>query len=277
MKDSLPVLGVGLGYRAPHFSELFLHQRDVDFLEITADHFFDAPAEKISQLGLLHKHFTLIPHGLDLSLGSAEGIDEEYLGKFAALVEEVQPPWWSEHLAFTRAAGISIGHLTPLPFTREAVEVVTRNVAVARRSIAVPLILENITYSLRLPGAEMSEGEFLQRVTEETGCGLLLDVTNLFINSRNHGHDPRRWLDEAPLDRVVQLHYVGAHEGPDQWIDSHSEAVGPGIWELIEEVLQRVSVCGAILERDDNIPPLGDLIPELKAARDIGRKHGRWD
>ena len=273
---TLPALGVGLGYRAPHFSELFLQRREVDFLEITVDHFFDAPTEKRTQLDLLAEHFTLIPHGLNLSLGSADGLDAAYLEKFAAIIARVQPPWWSEHLAFTRAGGVEIGHLTPLPFTREAVAAVRRNVETTRRVTAVPLILENITFSVRLPGAEMSEAEFLRRVVEETGCGLLLDVTNLFINSRNHGYDPRRWLDDAPLDRVVQLHFVGAQREGERWIDSHAEAVGPGIWELLDEVLARTATRGAILERDEAIPPLADLVPDLRTARDLGRKHGRW-
>jgi uncharacterized protein len=276
MTASLPALGVGLGYRAPHFTDLFLNQREVDFLEVTADHFFDASAERAEQLQLLRDHFTLIPHGLNLSLGSAEGIDAGYLGQFSELVAEVNPPWWSEHIAFTRAGGIEIGHLTPLPFTREAVDVIVRNVADARQSISVPLILENITYTVTLPGQEMSEAEFLRRIVDATGCGLLLDVTNLFINSANHGHDPRRWLDEAPLDAVIQLHYVGAQREGDHWIDSHARPVGPGIWELLEEVLARAPVRGAILERDDDIPPLSGVLPELRTARNLGRKYKRW-
>src|SRR4030095_4299884 len=159
MIAALPSLGVGLGYRAPHFTDLFLHRREVDFLEITADHFFAAPLDKGEQFKILRDHFTLIPHGLNLSLGSAEGIDESYLGKFATLVAEADPPWWSEHIAFTKAGGVEIGHLTPLPFTREAVDAIVRNVETARKAIPVPLILENITYTVSLPGEEMSEGE----------------------------------------------------------------------------------------------------------------------
>lgn len=276
MNVPLPALGAGLGFRAPHFTDLFLHQGEIDFLEITADHFFDASPEKREELDLLAAHFTLIPHGLNLSLGTAEGMNGRYLEKFAALVARLDPPWWSEHLSFTHAGGIEIGHLTPLPFTQEAVETVRQNVAEARRRIAPPLILENITYSLRPPGAEMTEGEFLHRVTDATDCGMLLDVTNLFINSRNLGHDPRRWLDGAPLDRVVQLHFVGAQRETDRWIDSHAQPVGPEIWDLLEEVLARAPAKGAILERDENIPPLAELLPEVRRVREIGRAHERW-
>lgn len=276
MLSALPSLGVGLGYRALHFSDLFLQRREVDFLEITADHFFDAPPERLEQLALLREHFTLIPHGLNLSVGSADGLSTDYLEKFAELAGNLNPPWWSEHLAFTRAGGVEIGHLTPLPFTREAVAAVAANVKRARQAIPFPLILENITYTISLPGQEMGEGEFLRRVVDATGCGLLLDVTNLFINSANLGFDPRRWLDEAPLDAVVQLHFVGAQRSGERWVDTHSAAVGPDIWSLMDEVLQRCAPRGTILERDDEIPPLEELVPDLREARALGRKHKRW-
>ena len=272
----LPALGAGLGFREPFRGELFLNQSGVDFLEITADHYFDAAPEKERELDLLAQHFTLIPHGLNLSLGTAEGLDEAYLEKFAALVARLNPPWWSEHLAFTRAGGIEIGHLTPLPFTREAVDAVERNIAVARRRIPVPLILENITWSVTLPGAEMTEPEFLRAVLERTGCGLLLDVTNLHTNAVNHGHAPAAVLDALPLERVVQLHFTGGHERDGQLIDSHSQPTPPAVWALMEQVLARAPVKGIILERDENLPPFTELLAEVTRARALGRRCGRW-
>src|SRR5262249_49737029 len=160
------------GCRASFRGELFLSRRSVDFLEITADHFFESSPGTDGHLELLAAHFTLVPHGLNLSLGSADGIDPGYLGRLAALVRWLDPPWWSEHIAFTRAGGIEIGHLSPLPFTREAVDVLCRNIDVVRRRIDTPLILENITYALTLPDAEMDEAEFLADALERTGCGL---------------------------------------------------------------------------------------------------------
>jgi uncharacterized protein (UPF0276 family) len=145
-----------------------------------------------------------------------------------------------------------------------------------RQRIATPLILENISYTLRLPGAEMSEAEFLRRVCDATDCGLLLDVTNLFVNSHNHGFDARRWLEDAPLERVVQLHFVGTEMKDGRRIDSHAKAVDAEIWPLLEEVLARTQTRGAILERDEQIPPLRELLPELRIARELGRRHGRW-
>ncbi len=267
--SALPKLGVGLGYRPQFRADLFRRRSEVDFLEMTADHYFDASREKRQELDLLADHFTLIPHGLNLSLGSAEGIDPPYLDKFAELVERVRPPWWSEHIAFTRAGGVDIGHLAPLPFTREAIDVLCRNIAEARRRIDAPLILENITYTVSLPGAEMSETEFLTQLLERSDCGLLLDVTNLYTNSVNHGFDPLTFLERLPLERVVQLHFVGGEWHDGQLIDSHSTATPDEVWSLLDAVCTKAPVKGIILERDEDIPPFDELSGELARARTL--------
>jgi uncharacterized protein (UPF0276 family) len=269
-------LGVGLGYRQPFRAELFRQRRAVDFLEITLDHYLDASREKEQELQLLAEYFTLIPHGLNLSLGSAEGLDSEYVRKVARLVRRLNPPWWSEHLAFTRAGGREIGHLAPLPYTREAVDVMCQNIAELRRHLDVPLILENISYTVDLPGGEMTEAEFIAEVVERADCGLLLDVMNLHANAVNHWYDPERFLKGIPLERVVQLHFVGGHWSHGVMVDSHSQATPKEVWTLLESVLSRAPVKGMILERDQNIPPFQQLIGELERARVIGRRHGRW-
>ena len=276
MLSSLPTLGVGLSFREPFRSDLFLHRAQVDFLEIIADHYLDASPDKEKELELLAGHFTLIPHGLHLSLGSAEGVDPAYLRKLASLIRRLNPPWWSEHMAFTRAGGVNIGHLAPLPFTREAVEVICRNIAHVRREIETPLILENITYTVTVPGAEMSEAEFLTEVLDRTDYGLLLDVTNLHTNAVNHGYDGSAFLEKLPLERIVQLHFVGGNWREGVLVDSHSQPTPPEVWKLMDEVMSRAPVKGVILERDENLPRFEELLGELEQAREIGRQYGRW-
>ncbi len=274
--NALPTLGAGLGLREPFLTDVFLHRKDVDFLEIIADHYFDPTPRKAEELELLKAHFTLVPHGLDLSLGSAQGLDTAYLERMAALVNGLNPPWWSEHIAFTRAGGVEIGHLCGLPFTRDALDTLCRNIRHAQERIAAPLILENITYTLQWPGAEMSETEFLTELVTRTDCGLLLDITNLYTNAVNWGFDAGKFLDGLPLEKVVQFHFVGGEWQGDQLIDSHSQATPSEVWQLMEEACRRTSVKAILLERDENLPPFRAILGELSHAREIGRRQGKW-
>lgn len=265
--NGLPNLGVGLGFREPLRSQIFLNRDRIDFLEITSDHYLDAAARKLDELELLKEHFTLIPHSLDLSLGSAEGIDDVYLDKLAKLIEHINPPWFSDHICFTRSNGIKIGHLAPVPFTREALGVFVRNIQKVKKRIPVPLILENITYNVTFRSSEMTEQEFIAALLEQTDCGMLLDVTNLYINSRNNGYDWRAFLDKLPLNRVVQLHFVGSHRQGGRLVDAHANRTEDEIWNVFEEICVRCDVKGAILERDDKFPDFPELLDEIETAR----------
>jgi len=274
--ESLPVLGVGMGYRDPLRKEILQYTDGIDFLEITADNFLQSPNTRWVFLDALRSRYTLIPHGLNLSLGSAEGLNREYLSELTELVQRVNPPWWSEHIAFTKAEGVEIGHLSPLPFNRESIDAFCDNVCEAQDRIETPLILENITYTVDLPWHEMEENKFLGELLDRTGCGLLLDVTNLFINSQNHGYDPVEFLKTIPAERIIQLHFVGGMMKDGKWIDNHSQNTQDDIFQLIDSVLQYAPVKGVILERDANFPPFTTITDELERARDLGRKHERW-
>jgi len=269
MLKNLPKLGIGIGFREQLRADLFLHQTEIDFLEITADHYFDASAKKLEELELLKQHFQIIPHGLNLSLGSAEGIDENYLEKFARLVESVKPAWFSDHICFTRSGGKEIGHLAPVPYTNEAIKVFVKNITRVKARINTPLILENITYTNRFPSSEMAESKFIRRILEETDCGLLLDITNLYINSKNFGFDWRKFLDQLPTERIVQLHFVGTHEHNNRLIDAHAHKTDAEIWDVFREVCLRANVKGAILERDENFPPFEEILNEIQTAREL--------
>ena len=275
--ESLPVLGVGMGYRDPLSNDILQSRDKIDFLEITADHFLQSPTVRWRFLDKLCSQYTLIPHGLNLSLGSAEGLNLEYLNDLIELIKYVKPPWWSEHIAFTKAGEIEIGHLSPLAFNRESIGAFCENVNKVQDKIETPLILENITYNIDLPWNEMEENKFLGEILDRTGCGLLLDVTNLFINAKNHDYDPIQFLETIPAERIIQLHFVGGMIKEGKWIDNHCENTQDDIFILIESVLKYAPVKGIILERDDNFPRFKTLTDELERARNLGRKHQRWD
>lgn len=269
----LPPLGVGFGFRAPYRADVFLHAGDIDFLEVTADHYFDVPTDKLDELDLLRNRFPLIPHGLSLSLGSAKGPRPDYVRKLAALVELLRPPWWSEHIAFTRADSGNIGHLAPLPLTRDSLAILQRNIRSVRQEIPGPLILENITYEVTYPWSDLDEASFLGELLDTTNCGLLLDVTNLYTNSVNHGFDPLALLKRLPADRIVQLHFAGGHWRDGALIDSHSRPTPPEVWQLLDEVVKFAPVKGLILERDEKLPPFAEILGELRRARELWRRH----
>jgi len=142
--------------------------------------------------------------------------------------------------------------------------------------ISVPLILENITCTVDLPGAEMDEGEFLAEVLGRSGCGMLLDVANVYTNAVNHGGDALALLEALPLDRVVQLHFAGGHTRDGMLVDSHAHATPAEVWRLLEAAVEQAPVKGIILERDENLPALTELLPELDRARSIAARAGRW-
>ncbi len=266
---NLAKLGIGIGFREQFRADIFLNRDKIDFLEITTDHYLDAKPNKLDELKLLKEHFPLIPHSLELSLGSAEGIDEDYLEKVAEIVEFVAPEWFSDHLCFTKSGGVKIGHLAPVPYTKEAINVFVKNISQVKKRIKTPLVLENITYLVQFPSSEMTESAFIKTILEETDCGLLLDVTNLYINSQNFGFDWRKFLDEIPLERLVQLHFVGSHRHGKRLIDAHANKTEEEIWNVFAEVAERCEIKGAILERDENFPPFAEILEELDTARSI--------
>ena len=183
-------------------------------------------------------------------------------------MERLDPPWWSEHIAFTRAGGIAIGHLACLPYTHEAIDVLARNVERVRRVIETPLILENVTAAFVIPGGQMDEPEFVTRALAATGCGWLCDVTNIHTNAVNQRRDIEAELDRWPWERAVQAHFAGGRVGRDgELIDSHDRPTPPEALFLLAAGARRGALRGAILERDEDLPPFGELLEELDRAR----------
>jgi uncharacterized protein (UPF0276 family) len=266
----LPRLGVGVSYRPKWREAVLAHRDEIGCLEIIAEHYLDAPPEKLDELDQLHAQFPLIPHGIGLSFGTDAPLDEAHLRRVARLVERLQPAWFTEHMAFTRVHGWNLGHLVPLPLTREAVAAVCRNVRRWREATGVPLLLENITAMVVLPG-ELTEAQFLTEVVERSGCGLLLDLHNLYTNAVNHGYDPDAFLEGLPLERVAQIHLGGGHEEDGYRIDSHSAATPEPVWELLRHVAARTRLGAVIVEWDVKLPPFDVIRREMATAAAILR------
>ncbi len=270
----LPFLGAGITFRPEWRWDVVRHRAELGLLEIIADDVVGPAGQQ--DLLLLRAALPVLLHGIGLSLGSADGLDPARVDHFAELVELVKPPWVSEHIAFTRSAGVDIGHLTPLPFTMEAIDTVARNVATLRAAApAVPILLENIAYTFIPPGQEMSEAEFVSGVIAACDCGLLLDLENVHANARNHGYDPIEYLEALPLDRAIEVHLAGGVEHDGIYADTHSRPVPEESWQLLEWLVPRTSLRAVIIERDNDLPPLEELLIEVNRASKMMHAHAR--
>jgi uncharacterized protein (UPF0276 family) len=254
---------VGIGYRRPFAAWLATSPPEVECIEITAEHFFDASDDAIRNAT---QHYPVFVHGLGLSLATPGPLDANTLSHFQRVVELSEPEWISEHVAFTRTTEFDLGHLNPIPPTQELLQRMIDKAMTLSERCGKPLILENITSELPMTG-DMSETQFLNALCEDAGTGLLLDVTNLFINAHNHNFSAEGWFRELNPEFIVQLHIVGYAQRDGRYSDSHSESVQDELLELCAAVVKYAAVQAITLERDDNIPDAAELACELKKLK----------
>lgn len=259
---------VGLGYRRSIAHDILDSGAAFDSLEIIAESFFDLSWQKASELRELRRRFTLIPHGLRLSIGSVVRPPQTYLDDIARVLEWTGAPYHSDHFAFTGCDGIELHHLSPLWHTEAGLETVIANVDAVQRFLGVQLVLETITHSFRVPDETLTPAQFISTVVAETGCGVLLDVTNTYINAVNFGEDPLAFVTALPATAIRQLHIVGyARDEHGTLLDGHAHAIQPELWELYDRVLAIAAPDQVIIERDAQFPPIEELGAEAARAR----------
>jgi uncharacterized protein len=267
----LPDLGVGVGLRIPHYAEVFGPDggEGVDWFEIISENFMVPGGTPIYNLGRALDRFRIVQHGVSLSIGSADPLDRDYLGKLKALALRTRTPWVSDHLCWTGAHGKNLHDLLPLPYTEKVVRYVAERARAVQDFLGVRLALENVSSYLTYTSSEMTEWEFLSAIAEEADCGLLLDVNNIYVSSYNHGFDPKEYVDGVPHDRVVQIHLAGHTNYGDYIIDTHSDHVIDPVWDLYRRAIERVGPVSTLIEWDDKIPPFAELAAEAAKARAI--------
>lgn len=263
---TLPALGVGLGYRSELREGILAHRERIDFLEILADNYLREPSA-LETLEELCSLFPVIPHGVNLSIGSVMPLESSYLQAMKRVSDLTKAPYYSEHLCMTRVPGRDIGHLAPLWFTEDLLQHAIDRVLSVQDILGKPLVLENVTYMLEIPHSTMSQAEFFQRLVHATGCGVLLDVTNVFINATNHHFDPEDFLSQMPLDHLVQVHLAGGSWRHGWLVDGHSELVPPEIFALFETLVSLCPVRNVLFEHDAHFPPITDLLEQMDAVR----------
>jgi len=259
--------GFGLGLRPEHYRDFAAGGPRVDWLEILTENYLVPGGKPLDFLERIRARYPVVMHGVSLSIGGTDALDEGYLGELEALADRVQPAWISDHLCWTGIGGTNLHDLLPVPFTAEALAHVAGRVARVQDRLRRPLVLENVSSYVRFAGDEMSEWEFLAALVARSGCELLLDVNNVYVNAVNHGFEARRFIDAIAPDAVRQIHLAGHTDNGDHLVDTHDAPVCDAVWDLYEHAIRRFGAVPSMIERDDHIAPIDELVAELEIAR----------
>ena len=260
--------GVGLGLRIPHYRHILEHKPEVDWFEIISENFMVDGGRPLALLDQILEQYRVVQHGVSMYFGSAGPLDREHLARLKALVRRTRTPWLSDHLCWGSVDGTYTHDLLPMPYTWEAVRVTAGKIRQARDFLEVPVVVENVSSYAEFHVSEMTEWEFLAEVVERADCGILLDVNNIYVSSRNHGFDPFTYLNAVPAERVAQIHIAGHSTFEKFLLDTHDHPVLDQVWSLYARAIERCGPTATLLEWDDRIPSFGEVHAEaLKANR----------
>src|SRR5882762_9474706 len=263
----LPNLGLGVGPRNLHFSYILENHPEVDWFEIISENFMDSGGRPRYVLEQIAERYTVVMHGVSLSIGSSDPLNFEYLEKLKRLADAVRPGWISDHLCWTGVAGLNAHDLLPIPLNEQTLKHVVARICIVQDFLERRLVLENPSTYVTFADSTMSEWEFISRMAEETDCGLLLDVNNVYVSSVNHDFDPAEYIRSVPHQRVVQFHLAGHTDCQTHLIDTHDNHVIDPVWELYRLAHQQTGGASTLLEWDAKIPPFPVVHAEVLKAK----------
>src|SRR6195256_6117915 len=259
-KDAVkpPFLGFGLGLRHQHYDEILAGNPPIDCVEVISENYMLPGGQPLRTLDRISERYPVVMHGVSLSIASTAPPNFAYLQGLKDLAGRVEPKWVSDHLCWTGVHGKNLHDLLPIPYTNEALD----------RAI----VLENVSTYVQFNNSEMTEWEFLSELSRRSGCWLLFDINNVYVSAFNHGYDPMTFLNGIPADKVVQFHMAGHSHMGTHIIDTHDHPVCEDVWDLYVAALKRFGRVSTMIERDDNIPPLDELLVEVNRIREIAEK-----
>lgn len=272
-KDPIPARA-GVGLKAEHYSDILGSRPEIGWFEVHPENFMGAGGAPHHFLTLIREHYPLSLHGVGLSIGSSGPLDRGHLDRIAALVERYEPGLFSEHLAWSTHDGAYLNDLLPLPYTEETLQTVCEHVAQVQDHLNRRMLLENPSTTVRFAGSEMDEIAFLTEIVRRTGCGLLLDVNNVFVSSTNHGLDPVAYIDAFPVEHVGEIHLAGHavtedDAGAPLLIDAHDRRVIDTVWDLYARAIARAGPRPTLIEWDNDIPAWDVLFAEARQAERV--------
>lgn len=262
-----PFAAFGLGLRKEHYADFLDGTVDVDFVEVISENFMVDGGQPRHILRHIRERYPVALHGVSMSIGSFDGLRNDYLLRLKALADEIEPLFVSDHLSWSRVGRFNSHDLLPVPYTQEALDTVCANIDHAQDVLGRAMLFENPSSYLSFADAAMTEWEFLAEMARRTGCALLLDVNNIHVSAVNHGFRADDFLAGIPFDRVRQIHLAGHTVGDNVLIDTHDSPVCDDVWALYARAMERAGPVATMIERDADIPPLPVLLDELAVAR----------
>lgn len=261
-------LGIGIGLRIPHYKHIFSHKPVVDWFEIISENFMVEGGRPLAVLDQILERYRVVQHGVSMYFGSADRLNREHLRRLKALVKRTRTPWLTDHLCWGSVDGRYTHDLLPMPYTFEAARITARKIREARDFLEVPIAVENVSSYAEFHISQMTEWEFLNEVVERADCGILLDVNNIYVSSRNHSFDPYEYLNSVPAERVAQIHIAGHSRFEKYILDTHDHPVIDPVWALYDHATKRCGNTATLLEWDDHIPSFETVQAEaMKAER----------
>ncbi|HXX84057.1 MAG TPA: DUF692 domain-containing protein [Casimicrobiaceae bacterium] len=262
----LPV-SAGIGLRAPHLTQIRTERPAIGWLEVHSENYFVDGGPALAALDAIRSDYAVSLHGVGLSLGSADALDRAHLSKLKRLADRIEPAAVSEHLCWGHVDGRHLNDLLPLPFTEEALEILCDRIDKVQAALGRAILVENVSAYLRFGCDAMAEWEFVASVASRTGCKLLFDVNNVYVNAVNHGFDPRAYLEAIPASAVAEIHLAGFDASGACLIDNHGSRAAPPVWALYRESIERFGPKPTLIEWDTEIPALDVLLDEAAKAQ----------
>src|ERR1700732_4806651 len=260
--------GIGIGLRAPHYDHILMRQPGVDLFEIISENYMIDGGRPLAILDRILEQYRVVQHGVSMYFGSAEKLNRDHLRRLKVLVKRTNTAWLTDHLCWGSVDGTYSHDLLPMPYTFEAAKVTARKIREARDYLEVPIAVENVSSYAEFHISAMTEWEFLNEVVERADCGILLDVNNIYVSSRNHNFDPFKYLNSVPAERVAQIHIAGHSKFAKYILDTHDHPVIDPVWKLYKHAISRVGPTATLLEWDDKIPSFERVHAEaLKAEK----------
>jgi uncharacterized protein (UPF0276 family) len=259
-------LGIGIGLRVPHYSHILEKKPVVGWFEIISENFMVDGGRPLEVLDAILEQYTVVQHGVSMYFGSADRPDRAHLKRLKALVKRTRTPWLSDHLCWGSVDGTYTHDLLPMPYTFAAARRTAEKIRQVRDYLEVPICVENVSSYVEFHQSEMAEWEFLTEVVELADCGILLDVNNIYVSSKNHGFDPYDYVNGVPADRVGQVHIAGHTKFEKYILDTHDHPVLDPVWRLYDHATQRCGVTSTLLEWDDKIPSFEEVHGEALKA-----------